>query len=280
MMKEDSMTGKFLREMSGELQRERRVLIDEIRQNDQAFHAMTETKQPEREEEAQQERDWISLEGLDERNRLNWQISDAALARMEAGAYGKCTECGRPIEEERLRVVPTTTLCAECARRAEASSSRSEAAAAESVEAGAEDAPQAGRLPPDLEVLDDDELATELMDIVREDGHIDMEELQIHARNGVVYLEGAVPSEPEREVLRTILTDVAGVQEIVDNLEVQRLPWEREDRSKNQAAQDVTPGTIPDQEPYGGTEDVVLSQEEGLTYEPPENPPPPANEKS
>lgn len=274
------MTGKFLREMSGELQRERRVLIDEIRQNDQAFHAMTETKQPEREEEAQQERDWISLKGLDEQQQAQLADIDAALARMEAGAYGKCTECGRAIEEERLLSVPTTTLCVECARRSEAASSRSEAAAAEAIEAGAEGATQAGRLPPDLEVLDDDELAAELTDIVREDGHIDMEELQIHARNGVVYLEGAVPSEPEHEVLRTILTDVAGVQEIVDNLEVQRLPWEREERSKNQAAQDVTPGTIPDQEPYGGTGDVVLSQEEGLTYEPAENPPPPANEKS
>lgn len=267
------MTGKFLREMSAELQRERRVLIDEIRQNDQAFHAMTETKQPEREEEAQQERDWISLKGLDEQQQAQLADIDAALARMEAGAYGKCTECGRAIEEERLLSVPTTTLCVECARRSEAASSRSEAAAAEAIEAGAEDAPQAGRLPPDLEVLDDDELAAELTDIVREDGHIDMEELQIHARNGVVC---AVPSEPEHEVLRTILTDVAGVQEIVDNLEVQRLPWEREERSKNQ---DVTPGTIPE-EPYGGTGDVVLSQEEGLTYEPAENPPPPANEKS
>jgi hypothetical protein len=37
----------------------------------------------------------------------------------------------------------------------------------------------------------------------------------------VVYLEGAVPSEPEHEILLAILTDVAGVQEIVDNLEVQ-----------------------------------------------------------
>ena len=75
------------------------------------------------------------------------------------------------------------------------------------------------------------------------------------------------------------ITDVAGVQEIVDNLEVERLAWERDDRSKNEAAQDITPGTIPDQEPYGGTEDVILTQEEGVTYEPPVNPPVPPNRK-
>ena len=50
--------------------------------------------------------------------------------------------------------------------------------------------------------------------------------------------------------------------------------WERDDRSKNEPAKEVPPGTIPDQEPYGGTEDINLTNEEGVTYEPPENPPP------
>jgi BON domain-containing protein len=143
---------------------------------------------------------------------------------------------------------------------------------------GAEDPPDSGRLPPDLDQLDDDELVAELRDTIREDDQLDVEELQIHARNGVVYLEGAVPSEPEHEIPAGDSTDVAGVQEIVDHLEVQRLARERDDRSKNEAAQDVTPGTIPDQEPYGGTDDVLWSQE--VTYEPrPDNPPAPPNRK-
>ena len=33
------------------------------------------------------------------------------------------------------------------------------------------------------------------------------------------------------------------------------------------------------QKRYGGTDDVILSQEEGLTYEPPDNPPAPPNRK-
>jgi hypothetical protein len=36
---------------------------------------------------------------------------------------------------------------------------------------------------------------------------------------------------------------------------------------------------MPDREPYGDTEDVVLSEEEGINYEPPENPPAPPNRK-
>ena len=59
----------------------------------------------------------------------------------------------------------------------------------------------------------------------------------------------------------------------LNHLKVERLAWEREDRWKEEETQDVLPGTIPNQEPYGGTDDIVLADEEGVTYEPPENPP-------
>ena len=272
------MNQAFLREIADQLQQERRTLVGKVNQADEVFHTMTETRQPERNEEAQQERDWIALGPLDEQQRKQLADIDAALARIEAGIYGGCAECGREIEEERLRAVPTTELCAECARRMETEAEAAEARPAEPL-VESEDLPQAGRLPPDLDQLDDEELAAELIDMVRQDGQVDMEEIQLRARKGVIYLEGAIPSEQQRDILHNILTDVAGVQEIVDNLEVERLAWERDDRSKNQAAQDITPGTIPDREPYGGTEDVVLTQEEGVTYEPPVNPPVPPNRK-
>ena len=127
--------------------------------------------------------------------------------------------------------------------------------------------------------MDDEELQDHLRDLVREDGQVDMHELQIIARNGVVFLEGALPSEPEHAILMNILTDVAGVQAIVDHLDVERLAWEREDRWKEEETGDVLPGTIPNQEPYGGTDDVNLSEEEGVTYEPAENPPAPPHRK-
>ena len=61
---------------------------------------------------------------------------------------------------------------------------------------------------------------------------------------------------------------MAGVHEIVDRSEVERLAWEREDRWKDEETQNVIPRAIPNQEPYRGTEDVVLAAEEGVTYEP------------
>lgn len=40
----------------------------------------------------------------------------AALARMEAGEYGWCGECGEAIAAPRLAVDPTVDLCIACAR--------------------------------------------------------------------------------------------------------------------------------------------------------------------
>jgi len=40
---------------------------------------------------------------------------NAALGRFEQGTYGLCTNCGRPIEPERLQALPYVELCIECA---------------------------------------------------------------------------------------------------------------------------------------------------------------------
>ena len=44
---------------------------------------------------------------------------DAALERIEAGTFGICASCGRPIGEERLEAIPYATKCIECKRREE-----------------------------------------------------------------------------------------------------------------------------------------------------------------
>ncbi|MEE2566536.1 TraR/DksA family transcriptional regulator [Hyphobacterium marinum] len=40
---------------------------------------------------------------------------DAALARLEAGEYGWCVECGEAISEKRLATDPAAPRCADCA---------------------------------------------------------------------------------------------------------------------------------------------------------------------
>jgi DnaK suppressor protein len=46
---------------------------------------------------------------------------EAALQRIEDGSYGLCSECGRPIGEERLEAVPYATLCIDDKRALERS---------------------------------------------------------------------------------------------------------------------------------------------------------------
>ena len=39
---------------------------------------------------------------------------DAALQRLDAGTYGACARCGRPINPERLEALPYATYCITC----------------------------------------------------------------------------------------------------------------------------------------------------------------------
>ena len=41
---------------------------------------------------------------------------DAAIARLDAGAYGRCESCGKPIPAERLEALPSAALCIDCQR--------------------------------------------------------------------------------------------------------------------------------------------------------------------
>jgi DnaK suppressor protein len=44
---------------------------------------------------------------------------DEALARLEEGSYGVCTECDESISEARLRALPFASLCRDCQEQAE-----------------------------------------------------------------------------------------------------------------------------------------------------------------
>ncbi len=47
------------------------------------------------------------------------QQVEAALQRMEAGTYGICQACGRPIDIARLKAIPFAELCLECQSKRE-----------------------------------------------------------------------------------------------------------------------------------------------------------------
>ncbi|EPX85627.1 DnaK suppressor protein [Salipiger mucosus DSM 16094] len=55
------------------------------------------------------------LEGLGVRSRGEIARIRAALKRIDEGEYGYCVNCGEPIAEARLDVLPEAALCARCA---------------------------------------------------------------------------------------------------------------------------------------------------------------------
>ncbi len=47
-------------------------------------------------------------------SRLLLAQVNAALARLDAGTYGTCERCGKPIEPRRLAALPYAMLCRDC----------------------------------------------------------------------------------------------------------------------------------------------------------------------
>jgi len=59
--------------------------------------------------------EWTRLQSLRGDTAQDMAAVDAAIARVEAGTYGGCSRCGRPIGLDRLRARPTAELCIACA---------------------------------------------------------------------------------------------------------------------------------------------------------------------
>jgi RNA polymerase-binding transcription factor DksA len=248
-------------ELAQALRRQRAAVLKQFFDAEADLRAIGEDREPELEERAQEERAARVLASLDDRSLREITEIHSALQRIIDGTYGKCLDCGRDIPRARLQAVPSAGSCVECAREVEATRPPTPAPM---------EPRHPGKLPPDLEYLLDREVEQALRELVREDRRVDMEELRLVCRHGVVHLEGAVPSEAEHRMLVKLVTDVAGCEEVVDHVQVNELLWERPDRSRPGRAERVRPARF---EPVG-TEDVVESTEEGLDYVPPDRPPP------
>ena len=59
------------------------------------------------------------MERLDAAEQAGLARIDAALARLAAGRYGHCEECGAEIDAGRLAAVPEATFCRDCGQPAD-----------------------------------------------------------------------------------------------------------------------------------------------------------------
>jgi RNA polymerase-binding protein DksA len=58
----------------------------------------------------------LALDLLENEAQILTEVNDA-LARIDAGTFGRCADCGQPISRERLEALPYTRYCVRCARR-------------------------------------------------------------------------------------------------------------------------------------------------------------------
>jgi RNA polymerase-binding protein DksA len=257
------MNDHRMAKLAAKMRDRRERLFTEVAETEQDLLWIGEDRESELEERAQDDRIARLLGRLDDRSKQEIEEIDEALRRISAASYGICEGCGGHIGLARLQALPTVRTCIGCAHEDEA--------IARQYGPGAVEAPlhHPGEVPGDASTLSDSEIETWLRELVREDGRVDTEELRLVCRHGVVHLEGALPSEAEHRILLGLVEDVAGLQEVVDRLEIREVLWEREDRAKP-----AKPSG--ERRRFGertvGTEDVFESIEEGTSYTPPAGP--------
>jgi len=243
---------------------QRHLLLKEVVDTEADLETLEATREIELEEAAQDERLRRLLDRLDRRAKAEVEEIDRALGRLAADRYGLCVECAEPIALPRLMALPATPYCVECA----AATERGPRGPAEGGESS--EPPRRASLPPDYAFLTDRELLDSVREHLAADGRLDLDELRIVCRHGVVYLDGEVPSTSERQILLHTVTDVMGLTEVVDRLRVRQEPWQREERSPGNVA---TEPPAPWEE-LPSTEDINEASEEGSDMEAPDRPTP------
>jgi DnaK suppressor protein len=223
----------------------RRGEVFRLRQESEENWQTLQKPQVEYEETAANEKRAQSYESLEDLEKDEIEAIDIALRKMEEGTYGVCESCERVISLRRLDAIPWTPLCFRCARQED----RKRTFPAESTEETASEG-----YPPEYQGMSDEELQHAVLEELRNDGRVELEELSISSKEGTLVLEGALPSETKHQILLEILEDIMEFSEIVDRMRIDPLLWEREDRmplkrdEKKTALEELLQGEDDDEE--------------------------------
>lgn len=100
---------------------ERATVEEELSHLREQMQAEVDVEPDEGDAEISEREKNATLIGVLERRILD---IDAAIKAIEAGNYGICTRCGKPIEPARLEIKPDATLCVTCQAEVERLSKR------------------------------------------------------------------------------------------------------------------------------------------------------------
>ena len=109
-----------LRKLRELLQKRRRSIIETHHASNAELESLKASdRDPEYEESAQIELADYTLSNLLESQRRELMLIDAALKRIDDGAYGECIDCGTDIPFDRLQALPFALRCEEDATQRE-----------------------------------------------------------------------------------------------------------------------------------------------------------------
>ena len=238
------MNDEILERLKGTLIRRREEIHESYvsRENDRRVLREPEV---EFEEMAQKKQIADDLDRVGDLESEEVKAIDAALERIAAGTYGSCDSCGKPIALERLEAIPWTTLCIRCA---EIQKDRIAA-----VEGGPEPA-LAPEVPLEFFGLSADEICEAIYDQLASDGRVELEELDIACEGGTIRLRGFLPTAAKHAILMQVLRDMLGFTDVVDEIIINPIHWQRQDRS-----QDID-------EPEAAIEEHLAPEETGDAY--------------
>jgi len=233
----------------------RREVLDSRREIQGAWETLREPV-VELGETAQKENLSQALGQLDTAERDKIEAIDRALRKMEMGQYGLCESCRRPIDPKRLEALPATALCRPCAQKREGIGSGDLT----------EEPEDQAELPPEFQGFSDEELEKAVWDELENDGRIDLEELRIECEDGVVFLEGALPSEEQHSVVLQLIGDTMDLPNVEDHVIIDRTLRQREDDEEAPA-----PGKTEKEVLFEGedvNDDVFESGKKGIPLAP------------
>ena len=114
------MNSKELKAIRTELDGERARLEAEVEENEREGHeALSEASGENNYRDHMADQGTATFEReldmtLDENLRLALGAVEHAIKRIDEGDYDTCERCGKPIGSERLKAMPTATLCITC----------------------------------------------------------------------------------------------------------------------------------------------------------------------
>jgi len=112
LLKLKTMENEKVQEYKKKLEKERTLLLAEIKQKEKPTDLGSDTEDPEEEKDKEEAFSNQLAIAQDLKNRLD-EI-DVALGRIYSGTYGTCEKCGGKIEVEILDIDPESRLCKRC----------------------------------------------------------------------------------------------------------------------------------------------------------------------